>query len=45
MEDTDRWGEMKESVWDNYTGFMLENELITKDMPANEAFTNEFLPN
>ena len=45
MEDTDRWGEMKESVWDNYTGFMLENGLITRDMPAREAFTNEFLPN
>lgn len=44
MEDTDRWGEMKAEVWDAYTGFMLENELIPRDMPAKEAFTNEFLP-
>lgn len=44
MEGTSRWGEMKAEVWDAYTGFMLENKLIPKDMPAQEAFTNEFLP-
>jgi hypothetical protein len=35
---------MKASVWDNYTAFMMEHELITKNMKAEEAFTNEFLP-
>lgn len=44
MEDATRWGEMKPEVWDAYTEFMLENQLISQDMPAQEAFTNEFLP-
>ncbi|GAB6168068.1 ABC transporter substrate-binding protein [Clostridium carnis] len=39
-----RWGEMKDSVWDNYTKFLLDNKLINKDMKASEAYTNEFLP-
>ena len=42
--DANRWGEMKDSVWDNYTQFMLEYKLIHKDMKASEAYTNEFLP-
>lgn len=41
--DANRWGEMKDSVWDNYTQFMLEYKLINKDMKASEAYTNEFL--
>lgn len=43
MEDTEVWGEMKDSVWDNYTNFLYENELINKEMKASEAYTNEFL--
>lgn len=39
-----RWGEMKESVWNNYTKFLLDRKLIEKDMKATEAFTNEYLP-
>ena len=42
--DANRWGEMKDSIWDNYTQFMLEYKLINKDMKASEAYTNEFLP-
>ena len=42
--DANRWGEMKDSVWENYTQFMLEYKLINKDMKASEAYTNEFLP-
>lgn len=41
--DAKRWGEMKDSVWNNYTTFMLENNLIERDMKASEAYTNEFL--
>ena len=37
------FGEMKDSVWNNYTKFMLDNKLINKDMNASEAYTNEFL--
>ncbi|MDI9216726.1 ABC transporter substrate-binding protein [Clostridium tertium] len=43
MEDTKIWGEMKDSVWDNYTKFLYDNKLINKEMKASEAYTNEFL--
>ena len=45
IDDASRWGEMKDSVWNNYTNFMKEYKLINKDMKASEAYTNEFLPN
>ena len=45
IDDASRWGEMKDSVWDNYTDFMKEYKLINKDMKASDAYTNEFLPN
>ncbi|MHC1723716.1 MAG: ABC transporter substrate-binding protein [Aminipila sp.] len=43
-EDSDTWGLMKDSVWDNYTDFMMENGLIKKRIPASDCYTNEFLP-
>lgn len=43
-EDTDTWGIMKDEVWDNYTGFMVEYGVIEKAIPAAECYTNEFLP-
>lgn len=42
--DAEYWGLMKDSVWDNYTKFLLDNKLLEKDMKASEAYTNEFLP-
>ncbi|HSN57894.1 MAG TPA: ABC transporter substrate-binding protein, partial [Clostridiaceae bacterium] len=39
-----RWGEMKTSVWDNYTKFLLGSSLIPKNLDSSEAFTNEYLP-
>ncbi len=45
IDDAPRWGEMKDSVWNNYTDFMMEYKLINKDMKASDAYTNEFLPN
>ena len=39
-----KWGVMKESVWNNYTKFLFDRKLISKDMKASEAFTNEYLP-
>lgn len=42
--ESKRWGEMKESVWANYTKFLLDNKLIDKNMNVKEAFTNEYLP-
>lgn len=44
MEDTDRWGEMKDEVWNNYTDFMVEYGVIDHAIPASECYTNEFLP-
>lgn len=43
-EDAPRWGEMKDSVWDNYTQFMVEYGIIAETVPASECYTNEFLP-
>ena len=34
---------MKDSVWDNYTKFLYDNKLISTEMKASEAYTNEFL--
>lgn len=41
--DASVFGEMKDSVWNNYTKFMLDNNLISTGMEASEAYTNEFL--
>lgn len=43
VSDAPRWGEMKASVWDNYTDFMVEYGLISQPIPADELFTNAFL--
>lgn len=44
MEDSETWGTMKDSVWDNYTDFMVEYGVIDKDIPAADCYTNDFLP-
>lgn len=44
IDDADRWGEMKDDVWNNYTEFLKEYKLITKDLKPGEAYSNEFLP-
>ncbi|MGL5315700.1 MAG: ABC transporter substrate-binding protein [Peptostreptococcaceae bacterium] len=44
ISDATRWGEMKDSVWNNYTDFLKEYKLIEKDLKASDAYTNEFLP-
>lgn len=43
-EGTDRWGVMKDEVWDNYTGFLQEYGVIEDAIPAADCYTNEFLP-
>lgn len=42
-EDSEVWGLMKDSVWDGYTNFMVENGLIDKVIPASACYTNEFI--
>ena len=44
MEDTEVWGEMKDEVWDNYSAFLKEYGVIGETIPADQCYTNEFLP-
>ncbi len=44
QDDATRWGEQKLEVWENYANWMYENNLLEKQLNAQEAFTNEFLP-
>ena len=39
-----KWGVMESEVWNNYTGFLRDKGLIDKDLKAEDAYTNEFLP-
>lgn len=43
-EDAEAWGVMKDEVWDRYTAFMAEYGVIGKEIPAQDCYTNEFLP-
>ena len=42
--DAPRWGEQKESVWQDYTDWMVEHGILTSPISAADAFTNRFLP-
>ena len=39
-----RWGEQKESVWQDYTDWMVVHGILSAPISASDAFTNEFLP-
>ncbi|MFF2484543.1 ABC transporter substrate-binding protein [Paenibacillus sp. NPDC058071] len=43
-DDAPRWGEQKLSVWENYAAWMYDHQLLEKELEAEKAFTNEFLP-
>jgi ABC-type nitrate/sulfonate/bicarbonate transport system substrate-binding protein len=42
--DAPRWGEQKESVWQNYSDWMVKNGILSAPISAGDAFANEFLP-
>lgn len=42
--DASNWGEMKESVWTNYSNWMFDKGLLKKKLDVKNAYTNEFLP-
>ena len=42
-KDSDTWGLMKDSVWDNYTDFMYEYGLIDHTIEASAQYTNQFI--
>ncbi len=44
IADAARWGEMKDEVWNRYTGFMVEYGVIAETIGAADLYTNEFLP-
>ena len=41
--DSESWGLMTDEVWNRYTEFMLEYELIDNMIDAKEMYTNDFL--
>ena len=44
IADAQRWGEMQDEVWNNYTAFLVEYGVIGNGIDASELYTNEFLP-
>lgn len=42
-KDAESWGVMKDEVWDRYTDFMNEYQLIEQVIPAEKLYTNEFV--
>jgi ABC-type nitrate/sulfonate/bicarbonate transport system substrate-binding protein len=44
LADSERWGYMKPEIWDIFSSWMFENNLIAQKLDTKIAFTNEFLP-
>jgi len=42
--DAPRWGEQKESVWQDYTDWMVVHGILSAPISISDAFNNEFLP-
>jgi ABC-type nitrate/sulfonate/bicarbonate transport system substrate-binding protein len=42
--DAARWGEQKLEIWQGYADWMADRDLLPRDIEAEKAFTNEFLP-
>jgi ABC-type nitrate/sulfonate/bicarbonate transport system substrate-binding protein len=42
--DSTKWGTMDKSIWDNFSNWMFENDLLQGRLASDMAFTNEFLP-
>jgi ABC-type nitrate/sulfonate/bicarbonate transport system substrate-binding protein len=42
--DAPRWGEQKAEVWQRFTDFLVESQLIDAPIDIERAFTNDFLP-
>ena len=42
--DASRWGEQDLQVWQAYSGWMVENGILSESINAKDAFTNKFLP-
>ncbi len=44
MAGVHKWGIMDKKVWDTFSNWMYENNLINKKLESEKAFTNEYLP-
>jgi ABC-type nitrate/sulfonate/bicarbonate transport system substrate-binding protein len=44
IAEAPRWGEQKESVWRDYSGWMVEQGIVSSPIAVEDAFTNQFLP-
>jgi hypothetical protein len=42
--DALKWGEQSFSVWEDYSNWMAQNNIIPNPIDASAAFTNDFLP-
>jgi ABC-type nitrate/sulfonate/bicarbonate transport system substrate-binding protein len=42
--DAARWGEQELEIWQGYADWMADRDLLPRDIEAEKAFTNEFLP-
>ena len=44
LDEEGKFGVMKESVWQNFSKWMLDNQLLDKALDVSKSYTNEFLP-
>ncbi|GIM88548.1 ABC transporter substrate-binding protein [Paractinoplanes toevensis] len=44
IDDAARWGEQKETVWTDFSAWLLQQKVLSKEVDASQAYTNEFLP-
>lgn len=44
QSDADYWGYQSDEVWENFTQFLVDNDLIDDDFNIEGFYTNEFLP-
>ncbi|WP_182199999.1 ABC transporter substrate-binding protein [Paraliobacillus salinarum] len=42
--DAEKWGVQDVKVWQDYASWMYKNDLLDKELDAESAFTNQFLP-
>jgi ABC-type nitrate/sulfonate/bicarbonate transport system substrate-binding protein len=42
--DAPRWGEQQTRIWERYTAWMVENEIISEPIDLQSVMTNDFLP-
>ncbi|WP_218577879.1 ABC transporter substrate-binding protein [Phytohabitans rumicis] len=43
-DDAPRWGEQSAQVWTDFTAWLYEHKVITTQVDATKAYTNDFLP-